>query len=68
MPQILWSFRLRNRSGYEGPYVRIESVKRISTTEAEVTFKSSEPGKYSYDLVESGGSGFKTANLATVTA
>ena len=38
----------------EGPYVRIESVKRISTTEAEVTFKSSEPGKYSYDLVESG--------------
>ena len=43
----------------EGPYVRIESVKRISTTEAEVTFKSSEPGKYSYDLVESG-EGFGT--------
>ena len=43
----------------EGPYVRIESVRRISTTEAEVTFKSSEPGKYSYDLVESG-EGFGT--------
>ena len=43
----------------EGPYARIESVRRISTTEAEVTFKSSEPGKYSYDLVESG-EGFGT--------
>ena len=38
----------------EGPYARIESVRRISTTEAEVTFKSSEPGTYSYNLVESG--------------
>ena len=38
----------------EGPYARIESVRRISTTEAEVTFKSSEPGAYSYNLVESG--------------
>lgn len=38
----------------EGPYARIESVRRISTTEAEVTFKSSEPGTYSYHLVESG--------------
>ena len=43
----------------EGPYARIESVRRISTTEAEVTFKSSEPGKYSYNLVESG-KGFET--------
>ena len=43
----------------EGPYARIESVRRISTTEAEVTFKSSEPGKYSYNLVESG-EGFGT--------
>ena len=43
----------------EGPYARIESVRRISTTEAEVTFKSSEPGKYSYTLVESG-KGFET--------
>ena len=43
----------------EGPYVRIESVKRISTTEAEVTFRSSEAGTYSYDLVESG-KGFET--------
>lgn len=37
-----------------GPLARIESVRRISTTEAEVTFKSNEPGKYSYTLVESG--------------
>ncbi len=43
----------------EGPYARIESVRRISTTEAEVTFKSSEPGTYSYNLVESG-KGFET--------
>ena len=43
----------------EGPYVRIESVKRISTTEAEVTFRSNEPGTYSYNLVESG-KGFET--------
>ena len=42
-----------------GPLVRIESVKRISTTEAEVTFRSNEPGTYSYDLVESG-KGFET--------
>lgn len=41
-------------SDTEGPYARIESVRRISTTEAEVTFKSSEPGTYSYNLVESG--------------
>ena len=38
----------------EGPLARIESVKRISTTEAEVTFRSNEPGTYSYNLVESG--------------
>ena len=43
----------------EGPLARIESVKRISTTEAEVTFKSNEPGTYSYNLVESG-KGFET--------
>ena len=43
----------------EGPYARIESVRRISTTEAEVTFKSSEPGTSSYNLVESG-KGFET--------
>lgn len=42
-----------------GPLARIESVKRISTTEAEVTFESNEPGKYSYNLVESG-KGFET--------
>ena len=42
-----------------GPLARIESVRRISTTEAEVTFKSNEPGKYSYTLVESG-KGFET--------
>ena len=42
-----------------GPLARIESVRRISTTEAEVTFKSSEPGTYSYDLVKSG-EGFGT--------
>ena len=42
-----------------GPLARIESVKRISTTEAEVTFKSNEPGTYSYNLVESG-KGFET--------
>ncbi len=48
-----------------GPLARIESVKRISTTEAEVTFKSNEPGKYSYTLVESGkgfGSTFGSGN------
>ena len=43
----------------EGPLARIESVKRISTTEAEVTFRSNEPGTYSYNLVESG-KGFET--------
>ena len=43
----------------EGPLARIESVKRISTTEAEVTFKSNEPGTYSYTLVESG-KGYET--------
>ncbi len=42
-----------------GPLARIESVKRISTTEAEVTFRSNEPGTYSYHLVESG-KGFET--------
>ena len=42
-----------------GPLARIESVKRISTTEAEVTFRSNEPGTYSYNLVESG-KGFET--------
>lgn len=42
-----------------GPLASIESVKRISTTEAEVTFRSNEPGTYSYHLVESG-KGFET--------
>ena len=42
-----------------GPLASIESVKRISTTEAEVTFRSNEPGTYSYNLVESG-KGFET--------